>query len=142
MIKKVLCVVPALFLTACGELPQIRDVMQTNFESLTFCFEDGFKKGTLFSLNFITPTGEAVNRNSYADEYKPIYSLDKNNCYTTRIGDYFNFGKSTPSDLKPYDMTLEPYDKVMIKLATPKGLTTLTKSQPGDIFFTKELKLQ
>ncbi|WP_136974466.1 hypothetical protein [Vibrio sp. F13] len=131
-----------LLLSACSEAPQINTVEQINAESLAFCFKEGFKTGTLFSLNFITPTGEEVNRNSYANEYKAMYSLDKKNCYTTRIGDYFHFGRSTPPDLKPYDMTLKPYDKVIIKLATPKGKTTLTKSQPDDVFFIEELNLK
>ncbi|MBP3140110.1 hypothetical protein ACTFQ5_15780 [Aliivibrio fischeri] len=131
-----------LALLACSKTPEIKSINQIDNKSLQICFNEPFKKGTLYSLEFTDYDGKILNRNAYANKFKPMYQSTSNGlCYSTTIGDYFDSGRSTPKDLATWKMTLTPFDKVSIKIALPKGSTTLTKNQPDKIFYTSEILL-
>jgi hypothetical protein len=53
--------------------------------------------------------------------------------------DYFDRANSTPKELKDImgQLKLHSFKKIQVKVATPEGQTSLTKTQPDEIIFEK-----
>ncbi|EKO3371237.1 hypothetical protein KW493_07290 [Vibrio fluvialis] len=135
----VLLVISASSLAGWFSSPEVESVTAVSSDSIQICFNEPFKsEGLIYALEFGTKAGQPF---SYGGYYK--FLLTKNSkdlcSYNIRLSDYFHRGNSTPEDLRKIMSRIElsSFEKITVKIATPKGQTALTKTQPDEMIFEK-----
>ncbi|EOG9061526.1 hypothetical protein ACLK5F_002291 [Vibrio fluvialis] len=119
--------------------PEVESVNVVSSDSIQICFKEPFKTERLiYALDFETTAGKPFSQGGY---YKLLLTRDiKDKCSSNiRLYDYFDRGNSTPKEFRKIMPRLElsSFEKITVKVATPEGQTSLTKTQPDEVIFSK-----
>ncbi|EOW6612668.1 hypothetical protein ACOZZ1_000433 [Vibrio fluvialis] len=117
--------------------PEVESVNAVSSDTIQICFKEPFSTDRLiYSLDFETTLGKPFSQGGY---YKQLLTKNsKDTCSSNiRLYDYFDLGNSTPKEFKKIMSRLElsSFEKITVKIATPKGQTSITKTQPDDVIF-------
>lgn len=129
-----------LGLVGCSEPAKVTTTKQLGEDEIEICFDEPFKKGTLYSLDFLDAEGNHFNRSHYADTFATMYPNGSETCYIARLFNYFHVGNSTPQEMSS-DLSLSRFESVNIQVATPKGMDNLSKNTPDEIIYSGTLIL-
>lgn len=131
-----------LGIVGCSDPAKVTTTKQLSEDEIEICFEKPFKKGTLYSLNFLDSDGNHFNRSHYTDTFAAMYPNKTDaTCYSARLFNYFSVGNSTPKEIRQSDLSLSQFESVKIEVATPKGMDNLSKNTPDEIIYSGTLTL-
>lgn len=140
--KKLICGLALLVVSANTQAgwfsnPEVESVNVVSSDSIQICFKEPFKSERLiYALDFETKVGKPFSHGGYYTFL--LAKNDKDLCsYNIRLYDYFDRGNSTPKELRKIMSRIElsSFEKITVKVATPQGRTSLTKTQPDDVIF-------
>lgn len=126
--------------------PEVSKVEQITNDTLRICFTEAFDNNDfIFSLSFDIKEDKPFK---YGNHFEllltPTFPKSKDEFCSSniRIADYLSQGNSTPKELREilYKIKFSSFEFTTVTVATPEGLTTLTRTIPDEIVYRQTFR--